>query len=72
MRERHYKRFFVVGEIKVNRVFAAVDCGFAIDPPNVRHKCVAAINDGLSAALYGKVDIDGFCRKTSIPIRSLR
>jgi hypothetical protein len=46
------------GEIKVNRVFAAVDCGIAIDPPNVRAQVRSAINYGLSASLYGKVDID--------------
>ena len=44
--------------VKVKRVFAAVDCGFAIDPPNVIAQVRSAINYGLSAALYGKVDID--------------
>jgi isoquinoline 1-oxidoreductase subunit beta len=44
--------------IKVHRVFAVVDCGFAIDPANVRRQVRSAINFGLSAALYGKVDID--------------
>lgn len=46
------------GEIRVKRVHAVVDCGFAIDPPNVAAQIRSAINFGLSAALYGKVDFD--------------
>jgi isoquinoline 1-oxidoreductase beta subunit len=45
-------------EVRVKRVFAVVDCGFAIDPPNVAAQVRSAIIYGLSAALYGKVDID--------------
>jgi isoquinoline 1-oxidoreductase subunit beta len=40
----------------VRKVHAVVDCGFAIDPPNVTAQVRSAINFGLSAALYGKVD----------------
>jgi len=46
------------GGIRVKRVFAVVDCGFAIDPPNVIAQVRSAIVYGLSAALYGKVEID--------------
>jgi len=46
------------GEIRVRRVHAVVDCGFAIDPPNVVAQIRSAINFGLSAVLYGKVDFD--------------
>ncbi len=46
------------GTIRVKRVFAVVDCGFAIDPPNVIAQVRSAIAFGLSAALYGKVEID--------------
>jgi isoquinoline 1-oxidoreductase beta subunit len=45
-------------EVRVKRVFAVVDCGLAIDPPNVAAQVRSAIIYGLSAALYGKVDID--------------
>jgi isoquinoline 1-oxidoreductase beta subunit len=45
-------------EIRVKRVYAVVDCGFAIDPPNVMAQVRSAIVYGLSAALYGKVEID--------------
>lgn len=47
-----------VGNIRVLRVFAIVDCGFAIDPANVKAQIRSAVNYGLSAALYGKVDLD--------------
>src|SRR5262245_4308358 len=43
-------------EIRVKRVFAVVDCGFAIDPPNVVAQVRSAIVYGLSAALYGRVN----------------
>jgi isoquinoline 1-oxidoreductase beta subunit len=46
------------GTIRVKRVFAVVDCGFAIDPPNVIAQVRSAIVYGLSAALFGKVEID--------------
>jgi isoquinoline 1-oxidoreductase beta subunit len=45
-------------DIRVRKVHAVVDCGFAIDPPNVTAQIRSAINYGLSAALYGKVDFD--------------
>jgi isoquinoline 1-oxidoreductase beta subunit len=44
--------------IRVRKVHAVVDCGFAIDPPNVTAQVRGAINFGLSAALYGRVDFD--------------
>lgn len=44
--------------IRVRKVHAVVDCGFAIDPPNVAAQVRSAINFGLSAALFGKVDFD--------------
>ncbi len=45
-------------EIRVRRVHAVVDCGLAIDPPNVVAQLRSGINFGLSAALLGRVDID--------------
>ena len=47
-----------VGDIRVRRVHAVVDCGFAIDPPNVVAQLRSAINFGLSAALFGKIEFD--------------
>jgi isoquinoline 1-oxidoreductase beta subunit len=46
------------GDIRVRRVHAVVDCGFAIDPPNVVAQVRSAINFGLSAALFGKIEFD--------------
>lgn len=46
------------GEIRVRRVHAVVDCGFAIDPPNVVAQVRSGINFGLTAALFGRVDLD--------------
>src|SRR5216684_9000756 len=46
------------GDIRVRRVHAVVDCGFAIDPPNVVALVRSAINFGLSAALFGKIEFD--------------
>jgi isoquinoline 1-oxidoreductase beta subunit len=45
-------------QIRVKRVFAVVDCGMAIDPPNVERQIRSAIVYGLSAALFGKIDIE--------------
>ena len=46
------------GDIRVRRVHTVVDCGFAIDPPNVVAQVRSAINFGLSAALFGKIEFD--------------
>jgi len=48
-------------KIDVRRVHAVADCGFAIDPPNVVAQIRSGVNFGLSAALYGRVDIDDGC-----------
>lgn len=46
------------GDIRVRRVHAVVDCGFAIDPPNVVAQVRSAINFGLSAAQFGKIEFE--------------
>lgn len=43
---------------RVRRVVCAVDCGQVIHPDNVRAQMEGSIIDGLSAALYGKIDIE--------------
>jgi len=45
-------------QIRVTRVFAVVDCGVAIDPPNVQRQIRSAVIFGLSAALFGNVEIE--------------
>lgn len=47
----------VSGVPRVHRVTCAVDCGLVINPDIVRAQMEGAIAFGLSAALYGKIDI---------------
>lgn len=44
--------------VRVKRVFVVVDCGFAIDPANVVAQVRGGVHFGLSAALFGNVEID--------------
>ena len=46
------------GKPRVHRVVCAVDCGIVINPDIVRAQMEGGIAYGLSAALYGKVDIE--------------
>ena len=46
------------GGIKVTRVVAAVDCGLAVDPVIVRAQLASGIVFGLTAALYGRIDVE--------------
>jgi len=48
----------VGGRPKVHRVVCAVDCGIAVNPDVIRAQMEGGIAYGLSAALYGKIDID--------------
>ena len=43
--------------IRVHRVVCVVDCGFAVNPGLIRQQMEGGIVFGLSAALYGKIDI---------------
>ena len=43
--------------IRVHRVWCAVDCGTAVNPAGIQQQMESAIVFGLSAALYGQVDI---------------
>jgi len=47
------------GKIKVEKITCAVDCGQVINPSGVRANVESAVIFGLSAALWGQVDIDG-------------
>jgi len=47
-----------VGFRRVKRVVCAVDCGQVVHPDNVRAQMKGSIIDGLSAALYGRIDIE--------------
>lgn len=45
------------GELKVDRVVAAVDCGHVVNPRIVESQIESAIAFGLSAALYGEITL---------------
>ncbi|MGA1675130.1 MAG: molybdopterin cofactor-binding domain-containing protein [Pseudomonadales bacterium] len=45
------------GKIRVHRVVCVVDCGVAVNPDIVRAQMEGGIIFGLTAALYGKVDL---------------
>ncbi len=44
--------------IRVHRVVAAVDCGFAVNPDHVAQQIESSVVFGLSAALGGRIDIE--------------
>jgi isoquinoline 1-oxidoreductase beta subunit len=45
------------GEVKVERVVAAVDCGHVVNPRTVAMQIESAVIYGLSAALYGEITV---------------
>ncbi len=44
--------------VKVHRVTAAIDCGFAINPDQVVAQIESGVNYGLAAALYGEITVE--------------
>ncbi len=56
------------GKPRVHRVFCAIDCGTVINPNTVAQQMESAVIFGLSAALYGKIDIkDGVVQQNNFP-----
>ena len=45
-------------QVRVTKVWAAVDCGLCIDPVNAKAQLSSAIIFGLTAALHGRIDIE--------------
>jgi isoquinoline 1-oxidoreductase beta subunit len=43
--------------IRVHRVVCVIDCGFAVNPNLIAQQIESAVVFGLSAALYGRIDI---------------
>jgi isoquinoline 1-oxidoreductase beta subunit len=41
--------------VRVHKVWCAIDCGFAVNPSGVTMQMESAINYGLTAALYGEI-----------------
>jgi isoquinoline 1-oxidoreductase beta subunit len=46
------------GNVKVNRVVCAIDCGIAVNPDTVRAQMEGGIVFGLTAALKGEITFD--------------
>lgn len=47
------------GEIRVHRVYCAVDCGQVVNPDIVRDQIEGGIIFGLTAALHGNITLEG-------------
>jgi isoquinoline 1-oxidoreductase subunit beta len=46
------------GEVRVNRVVCAVDCGMAVNPETIEAQIEGGIIFGITAALYSEITID--------------
>jgi isoquinoline 1-oxidoreductase subunit beta len=53
------------GKIQVHKVWCAVDCGLVVNPDGAKSQIEGGIVYGLSAALYGKIDIQGGAAQSS-------
>ena len=52
------------GKPKVHKVVCAIDCGTVVNPNTVIQQMQSSVNFGLTAALYGKIDIkDGIVQQ---------
>ena len=45
------------GEVKVHRIVAATDCGYAVNPQQIEAQVEGSFVYGLSAALYGECTV---------------
>jgi isoquinoline 1-oxidoreductase subunit beta len=51
---------------RVHRVVCAIDCGTVVNPDTVAQQVESSVNFALSAALFGKIDIqDGVVQQTN-------
>ncbi|MDZ7939109.1 MAG: molybdopterin cofactor-binding domain-containing protein, partial [Rhodoferax sp.] len=56
------------GVPRVHKVVCALDCGTVVNPDTVAQQMESAVIFGLTAALYGKIDIqDGVVQQTNFP-----
>jgi len=47
------------GEVQVERVVSVVDCGRVVNPNGVRHQMEGGVMDGVGAALFGEMTVEG-------------
>ncbi|MDW5444687.1 xanthine dehydrogenase family protein molybdopterin-binding subunit [Polaromonas sp. SM01] len=58
----------LAGQVRVHRVICAMDCGTVVNPGIVAQQMESAVVFGLTAALYGKVDIhEGVVQQKNFP-----
>ena len=56
------------GMLRVHRVVCAIDCGIVVNPGIVAQQMEGAVVFGISAALYGRIDIhDGVVQQRNFP-----
>ncbi len=56
------------GQIRVHRVVCAIDCGTVVNPETVAQQVESSVLFGLSAALFGKIDIvAGVVQQSNFP-----
>ncbi|PUE45884.1 acylaldehyde oxidase [Limnohabitans sp. 2KL-1] len=56
------------GQIRVHRVVCAIDCGTVVNPDTVAQQVESSVLYGLSAALFGKIDIvAGVVQQSNFP-----
>ncbi|MFM1925205.1 MAG: Isoquinoline 1-oxidoreductase subunit beta [Pseudomonadota bacterium] len=56
------------GEIRVHRVVCAIDCGTVVNPGTVAQQVESSVLYGMSAALFGKIDIvAGVVQQSNFP-----
>lgn len=54
------------GKPKIHKVVCAIDCGTVVNPNTVAQQMQSSVNFGLTAALYGRIDIkDGVVQQTN-------
>lgn len=46
------------GQVKVEKVYSAVDCGMVINPDAARNLCEGAVVDGIGTALFGELNFN--------------
>lgn len=46
------------GEVKIKKVFSALDCGLVINPDAAKNLCEGAVVDGIGTALFGELNFN--------------
>jgi isoquinoline 1-oxidoreductase beta subunit len=45
------------GELKIHRIIAATDCGYAVNPAQIERQIAGSFAFGLSASLFGEITV---------------